>query len=485
MSPAAALTSTVLIPMLGAVAIALLGSRPNLRETATIMTSVALLVTVWSLYRYAGVATPPEIALAEPIPGLAISLSVEPLGMLFALVASFLWIVTSLYAFGYMRGHGESHQTRFYFFFALSLAATMGIAFAANLFTLFVFYELLTLMTYPLVTHTGTEQAKRAGRLYLSVLLGSSIGLQLLALVWTWAVAGTLTFEQGGILPEEVSQNLAGALLVLYVFGVGKAAVMPVHRWLPAAMVAPTPVSALLHAVAVVKAGVFTILKIVVYVFGLERISTLPISLWLSYVAAVTIIIASVIAMRQDNLKLRLAYSTVSQLSYIVLGALIANRWGFLGGGLHILTHAFGKITLFFCAGAIMVATHKTEISQMNGLGHSMPLTTFAFLLGSLSVIGLPPLGGMWSKWLLALATVEADQLLLLGVLLLSTLLNVAYLLPIPVRAFFRPLPEGEKKGIREAPLLSLLALTLTSCGCIALFFYPDTAYRLLAQVVP
>jgi multicomponent Na+:H+ antiporter subunit D len=419
------------------------------------------------------------------LPGLPLALAVEPLGLLFALVASSLWIVTSLYSIGYMRAHHEKHQTRFYASFAVALASTMGVAFAANMLTLFVFYEALTLSTYPLVTHSGTHEARRAGRVYLGLLLGTSIGLQLLAIIWTWVFAGTLDFRQGGILQHTATPTAIGLLYVLYIFGIGKAALMPFHRWLPAAMIAPTPVSALLHAVAVVKAGVFTVLKVSIYLFGLDVLAQNYTNQWLLYVAAATILIASLVAMRQDNLKLRLAYSTVSQLGYVVLGALLANAWGILGGSLHIAMHAFGKITLFFCAGAILVAAHKSDVSEMDGLGRRMPVTMLAFLIGSLSIIGLPPMGGLWSKWYLALGTLDAGQMTLLAVLMVSSLLNVAYLLPIPVRAFFMAPPSTERaRGIKEAPGTCLAAIVFTSAGCLALFFYPQPLYALAHLLV-
>lgn len=354
------------------------------------------------------------------------------------------------------------------------------------MFTLFIFYEVLTLSTYPLVTHAGSEEARRAGRLYLGILLGTSIGLQLLAIIWAWSLVGTLDFVPGGIVRGAVSPLVLGALFALYVFGMGNATLMPFHRWLPAAMVAPTPVSALLHAVAVVKVGVFGILKVAVYLFGIDLLSESGVSEWVAYVAGVTILIASLVAMTKDNLKARLAYSTISQLGY----AMLANAWGVVGGGLQIVMHAFAKITLFFCAGAIMVATHKTEISEMAGIGRTMPVTMFAFLIGALSIMGLPPMGGTWSKWYLAFGTVQADQLTLLGVLMLSSLLNIAYLLPIPVRAFFSSAPRNAgrdvpaKARMREAPLSCVIALSITALGCVGLFFYPDPFYRLMSQIV-
>jgi len=481
----ALLLAALALPLLGAVAVVGCGARrPNLREGATLITGALLLATVWRLLTTSTSTLSTPLVLAEPLPGITVALAVEPLGLLFAVVAGVLWPVTSLYAIGYMRGHGEVNQTRFYAFFAVAIAATMGIAFAANLFTLFLFYEILSIGTYPLVTHAGTVEAKRAGRVYLGILLGTSIGFFLLALVWTWVIAGTVDFTVGGVLAGRVSPWVASALLVLFMFGVGKAALMPFHRWLPAAMVAPTPVSALLHAVAVVKAGVFTVLKICAYIFGADFLAQVPAREVLMYIAAATVLIASLVALRKDNLKARLAYSTVSQLAYIILGALLANTLGFIGGGLHILTHAFGKITLFFCAGAVLVAAHKTEISDMRGLGRAMPVTMGAFFIASLSIIGLPPGGGLWSKWLLALATVEAGAFVLLAVLLISSLLNIAYLLPIPLRAFFS---NGDNPnhgdGIREAPMFCLVAILITTAGCIALFIWPDAAQRLLSSI--
>ncbi len=481
-----ALVLTIAAPVGGALLIGLLDRHPNWRECTTLATAGALFLLVASQVSSVMAGDRPSTVLAEPLPGLPLALTLEPLGLLFSLVASFLWIVTSIYSIGYMRGHGESHQTRFYVFFALSLSSAMGVAFAGNMFTLFIFYELLTLCTYPLVTHAGTLEAKRAGRLYLGFLLSTSIGLQLLAMIWTWDIAGTLSFAPGGILADKASPRILSVLFVLYVLGVGKAALMPFHRWLPAAMVAPTPVSALLHAVAVVKAGVFTILKISVYLFGLDLLVTLEARDWLMALAAATILIASAIALTQDNLKARLAYSTISQLSYVVLGGLLANTWSLLGAGMHIAMHAFGKITLFFCAGAILVAAHKTEISQLDGIGRRMPITMAAFFIGSLSVIGLPPTGGSWSKWFLALGTVEAAQYQLLAVLMLSTLLNVAYLMPIPIRAFFSHSPHGESfSHTTEAPLPCLIALVLSAGGCLALFLQPDTIFTLLGPILP
>ena len=470
----------VFMPFAGALGIVLCRRWPDLRETVTLITATAICAIVFTIYSRFSDGVLMAVDIAEPLPGISIRFEVESLGMLFALVASMLWLITSIYSIGYMRKHGEQNQTRFYAMFAIAIGATLGIAFAGNLFTLFLWYEILTISTYPLVAHAGTKEARRGARTYIGILLGTSIGLLLLAIIITYTVAGSLDFRAGGIFDDKLDPAWAGLLYALFIFGIGKAAVMPFHRWLPAAMVAPTPVSALLHAVAVVKAGVFTVLKVTIYIFGTDFITSSGANDWLIWFAGATILLASLIAMTQDNLKLRLAYSTISQLSYIVLGALLATNMSLLGGGLHIAMHAFAKITLFFAAGAIIVAANKSNISEMGGLGRAMPITFGAFLIGSLSIIGLPPFGGMWSKWYLGLGMVETGQWLLLTVLLVSSLLNIAYLLPIPVRAFFGKTKDGSTYSqVNEAPVTCLIAMMVTSLACLVLFFYPDPFYEL------
>ena len=477
----------LLVPLIAVLLTTLTGARaPNLREGCTLVCAVALFLIIASLAPHVFAGARPELTLLEVVPGLAIAFQVEPLGMLFALVASGLWVVTTCYSIGYMRAHHEGHQTRFFACFAIAIFAVMGAAFAQNLFALFLFYEVLTFSTYPLVTHHGDDKARRGGRTYLGILLFTSVSFLLLAIGWTWVLAGTLDFQPGGILAGKATPTVLGVLLALYAFGTGKAALMPFHRWLPAAMVAPTPVSALLHAVAVVKVGVFTVMKISVYTFGTTLLQDTGISLWLMYVAGATILIASLVALTKDNLKARLAYSTISQLSYIVLGAMLANSWGVIGGSMHIAMHAFGKITLFFCAGAIYVAAHKTEISDMRGIGRRMPITLAAFLLGSLSVIGLPPFGGSWSKWFLALGAAESHQIALVAVLMISSLLNIAYLMPIVIRGYFFPAAdEPSQSEVKEAPLLCVIPLCLTATCGLALFFFADTIYGWLLPIAP
>ena len=486
-------------PWVAAFLIPLFHRAPQLRETVTLIVAVALAYAVWSIYFI--VADDPNVLKQgvfdfvgfQVVPGLEFAFKIEPLGLLFALVASSLWIVNSVYSIGYMRANDEPRQTQYYMCFAIALGSTIGLAFAKNLFTLFLFYEILTFSTYPLVTHKGTPEAVKAGRVYLMLLVGTSMVLFLPAILITYAYAGALDFIPGGILDGRLSVLAMSVLLALYIFGIGKAALVPVHFWLPAAMVAPTPVSALLHAVAVVKAGVFTVLKVIVYIFGIDVLAKSGAADWLVWAAGATILLASIVALRQDNLKKRLAFSTVSQLSYVVLGAAILAPLSVIGAAAHIATHAVAKITLFFAAGSIYTAAHKTEISQLDGIGWKMPWTMGAFAVGALAMIGLPPTSGFVSKWFILSGAMETQQWVGVVVIVLSTLLNAAYFVPILIRAFFitpdrvsagsyvgalrNSTEEVEDHG--EAPWPIVLALTTTAVMTILLFLLPDVVLDL------
>jgi len=473
---------TILLPLIGALGIYLAGRWPNVREGVTLLTAVVLLLQVINVYDYFEGGLSPEAGPFAVLPGLTIHFNVEPLGMLFALIASTLWIINSIYSIGYMRGNKEPRQTTFYICFAVSIFGVMGIAFAANLFTLFLFYEVLTLATYPLVTHKADANAKAGGRIYLIILLGTSMLLLLPAIIWTQALTGTMSFAPGGILAGKASPAVLTILMLLFMFGIGKAALMPFHFWLPAAMVAPTPVSALLHAVAVVKAGVFTVVKVIVYIFGIDMLAESGAGDWLLYAAGFTVIVASLVALRQDNLKKRLAYSTVSQLSYVVLAIAILTPISAVGAAMHIAAHAVSKITLFFAAGSIYTAAHKTEVSQLNGIGWKMPVTMAAFAVGALSMIGVPPTAGFLGKWFMLSGAVSSQQWLVVGVIVLSTLLNTAYFLPIVYRAFLLPPEKNGDHG--EAPLPILIAISATAIGTILLFLFPEVAFDLAKQMV-
>lgn len=486
MTSEALLILTVIVPFLAAALIPMFHRAPNVREAVTLSAALVLFLIVMALLTRVLAGVRPATGAFEVVTGLDLALAIEPLGMLFASVASSLWIVNSIYSIGYMRGNNEPRQTSFYVCFAVAIGSTMVIAFAANLFTLFLAYEALTLSTYPLVTHKGSEEAKRGGRIYLMLLLGSSMVLLLPAIIWTWYLAGSLAFTPGGILGSTAGPATLGILLVLYIFGIGKAAVMPMHFWLPAAMVAPTPVSALLHAVAVVKAGVFTVVKVVIYIFGVEALAEAGSGWWLIYAAGFTVIAASVIALKQDNLKRLLAYSTVSQLSYVILAAAILTPISVVGAAVHIAAHAFGKITLFFAAGSVYTAAHVTEISQMRGIGRKMPWTMGAFTIGALSMIGVPPTAGFLGKWFMLQGAMETGAYVVVAVIFVSTVLNAGYFLPIVVSAFFlKPHGAAGAKGAGaahdhgEAPWPMVVALTATAAGTVALFLFPDVPLAL------
>jgi len=484
---AQAIQLAVVLPLLGGLLVMWMGERNrNLREAASLITAVLEFAVVASLTTEVLDGARPSVDLFEMLPGLTITLTVEPLGQLFALIASGLWIVNTVYSIGYMRENNEGNQTRFYVCFTIAISAAVGIAYAGNLLTLFLFYEMLTISTYPLVTHSGKVEAIRGGRVYLGILMATTIGFLFLAMLWTYNITGTLDFVEGGILAGAVQGPELAVLMFLYMFGIGKAALMPVHRWLPAAMVAPTPVSALLHAVAVVKAGVFSVVKVIVYIFGLDLLTEAQSDDWLLFIAGFTIISASIIALRQDNLKRRLAYSTVSQLSYVILATAILAPISVAGAVMHIAAHAFGKITLFFAAGSIYTAAHKTEVSQLDGIGKRMPWTMTAFAIGALSMIGIPPTAGFISKWYILSGALETGEAFAILVIIASTLLNAGYFLPIVYAAFFKDeKPRAEDDPYHayanhgEAPVAVVAALSFTALGTIVLFFYPDVPLAL------
>lgn len=479
-----ALILALVVPLAGALLISLLGRWPNWREFATLLTATGLFACV--LRVLAGLNSGEEIAVTvmRLYDGLSISFNTEPLSILFAVIASGLWIVTSVYSIGYMRGVGEKHQTRFYVCFALSLFGAMGVAFSANLLTLFIFYEVLTLSTYPLVAHKGDAKAKSGGRTYLGILLTTSILFFLPAIIWIYALTGTLDFRLGGIMEGTIGPAASTILLLLFVFGVGKAAVMPFHKWLPAAMVAPTPVSALLHAVAVVKAGVFTLTKVVLYIFGTGYLVNVPLESLAIYLAGITIIASSAIALQQTNIKRLLAYSTISQLSYIVMTAMALAPYSQIGAAVHIAAHAVAKITLFFTAGAIYVASKKTEIGQLNGIGRRMPFTMVAFAIGALSMIGVPPTAGFVSKWYIIAGAFQLNNYFVLVVMIISTALNAYYFLPIIFNAFFKKEDQSPPKEHREAPLAMVAALTFTAALTLLFFVFNGPVVELESTLI-
>ncbi|MGD9575888.1 monovalent cation/H+ antiporter subunit D family protein [Desulfovibrio sp.] len=476
--------AAILTALIGACLIMLTGRRPNVRETVSFVTAVVMFYIIASMI---GDVAPAPLGLGHTLhltlfpilPGLSVSFRADAFSMVFALVGSFLWIITVFYAAGYMRGLNEHAQTRFSACFALTLFGAMGVAFADNLFTLYLFYEVVSVCTYPLVAHHQDAEGYDGARKYIVYLTTTAKGLVLPAMIVIYVLTGNLDFAHNshtGILSAGASDALATVLYVCCILGFAKNGIMPFHHWLPGAMVAPTPVSALLHAVAVVKVGVFCTTRVMLFVFGTDLMKSLNLGVPTAYFVSFTILAASIIALTKDNLKARLAYSTVSQLSYIVLGVALLTVDGIQGGIVHIANHAFAKITLFFCAGAIYVATHKKCISEMSGLGRSMPFTFAAFAVASLSMIGAPPVAGFVTKWKLLVGAMEmpVHSMGILLVLLASTLLNVAYFAPVTYKAFFGKRPEGEETGIREAPLSMVVPILIAAGVSVFIGIYPD-----------
>ncbi|MUV60303.1 proton-conducting transporter membrane subunit [Halobacterium sp. CBA1126] len=451
--------AAVLVSAVAVVPILAFRDRPNVRESWTVLAALAKFGLVASMVPAALAGDVYVTDLGTLVPYVEFTLRADSLGLLFALLASTLWVVTSFYSIGYMRGLDEDHQARYFASFAASVSAAVGVAFASNLVVLYLFYELLTVATYPLVAHDGTDEARAAGRKYLAYTFGGGVAVLAGTLLVVY-LTGTTAFTAGGIAElASADPTLARAAFALLITGFGvKAALMPLHSWLPDAMVAPTPVSGLLHAVAVVKSGVFGVARVLLDVFGIDLVAELGVGGVLAAVAAFTLVVASVIALRQDNLKRRLAFSTVSQLSYIVLGLAVgasaaggdAAKWALIGGLLHIPAHAFMKLTLFFCAGAIHVETHTDDISNMAGIGRRMPLTMGAFAVAAAGMAGIPLVAGFVSKYFLLIGTVSSGDLAFTAALLVSGVLNIAYFWPVVYTAFFET-----AEGADEKPLVS------------------------------
>ena len=485
----------IAIPLVGAALIAVTGKHPNVRDAISVLGAGLQFAVVAAMLGHVRGGDTLHYTLLSFIPEVSIALRVDALGILFAAVASFLWVPTVLYAIGYMRALQEHDQTRFYVFLSLSLAATLGVAFSANLVTLYLFYEVLTLTTYPLVTHAHTPDATKGGHRYLFYQLGTGIAFLLPAIILTFTLSGTFEFRPGGVFPAESGRGTLLVVYLLFLFGIAKTAIMPFHAWLPSAMVAPTPVSALLHAVAVVNAGVFALLRVMLDVFGEGQMRALDLGMITLVVASFTIVMASAYALRLDNLKLLLAYSTIGQLSYMVLGAALLSPAGMMGGVIHLVNHSVSKITLFFCAGAIYIASRKTLISELTGIGKVMPLTLGAFTIAALSIVGLPPTAGFVTKWHLVVGALEAKRIPVLLVIVLSTLMSAAYYLPIVGRAFFRQPTDSQQQsgaGVSspiasqpgEGSLLILVPLLVTAFLTVALGLYPRPLQELVRQAL-
>ena len=477
----------LLVPLVGAVGVMLKGRNENIREAISCVSSLVLFAIVLSLI--------PDILhhrtlifhMFTLLPGVSITLRADAMSMIFAIVASSLWTIAVFYSMGYMRGLKEHAQTRFNACFALSIFGAIGVAFSDNLFTLYLFYEIVSVCTYPLVAHHQDDEGYHGARKYIIYLTTTAKAFLLPAMILIYVLTGTLDFAPNistGIFPAGVNSALVTMLYIFCLFGFAKNGVMPFHHWLPGAMVAPTPVSALLHAVAVVKVGVFCTTRVMLYVFGVDTMNALNLGIPTAYFVGFTVLMASILALSKDNLKARLAYSTVSQLSYIIMGVALLTPAGIQGGLIHIVNHGFSKITLFFCAGAIYVAAHKKNISEMEGLGKTMPFTFGAFAIASLSMIGAPPVAGFVTKWNLLVGSIQAHQIGILLILIASTLLNVGYFAPVTYKAFFGKRPEGEPyTGIKEAPLAMLIPILIACAVSVVIGIFPNIMMQFVKVV--
>ncbi|MFH2202362.1 MAG: monovalent cation/H+ antiporter subunit D family protein [Elusimicrobiota bacterium] len=446
--------------------------RPNVRETWTFLAAFAMFFCVFSLLPDVLAGYPPEAVIMAIGPGIKLHLRADACGMVFALLASCLWILTSLYSVGYMRGGNYKNQTMYFACFAVCVSSAIGIAFAANTLTFFIFFEILTIATYPLVIHNRTDEAVAGGRKYLAYTLVAGQAL-LLALIWAESKVPGAEFTPGGFLAGAgFSHGELRMLLFLFMLGIGvKAAIFPLQGWLPSAMVAPTPVSALLHAVAVVKAGAFGCVRVTGYIFGPNLLREIGADWFIAGLASATIIGGSLRALGETNLKKRLAYSTVSQLSYIVLGAALGSPAAVAGAIFHIAAHGFMKITLFFCAGSIYTRTHKTEIPDLDGMGRRMPVTFAAFTLAAMGLAGVPLFAGFVSKWNLGLGAIHSGHEIFIAVLVASAILNFAYFFPIVHRAFFAG--EGKLRFDEAAPA-NWVPLAITAVCALILGVSPN-----------
>jgi multicomponent Na+:H+ antiporter subunit D len=469
----------VLVTLVGSLLILFTGERNrNVREFWTILASVLKFAIVISMVPFILDGKVLEYTIISLTQGVALQFRVDQFGLFFGILASSLWIATSVYSIGYVRGLNEHGQTRYFFNFALCLSAAMGIAFAGNLLTLFIFYEILTVATYPLVAHKETQDAIMGGRKYLAYTLIAGVVI-LFAIIFVYTLTGTLDFRPGGFLLGHGSSATLTFLFIILILGFGvKAGLMPMQEWLPTAMIAPTPVSALLHAVAVVKAGVFGCLRIILYVFGPTLLHELNLWLVLGYFAAFTVVVSGMYAIAQDNLKRRLAFSTINNLAIIVMGAALLTPSAITGSIFHMGSHGFMKITLFFVAGAIYVKTHKENISELDGLGRQMPLTMGAFTVGAMGIAGTPPVCGFISKWYLAMGSLEAQEIVFLFVLLISALMDVAYFFPIIYNSFFKSPKEAVNLHFDEAPMRMVIPLVITALISLLLGIFPNALFN-------
>lgn len=477
------LSITMYLPLLLVVLLLITRNQENTRDTISLVITILSFCLNCLLYTRLLQGETLYVRLIHISEGIYIGFYLEKISVIFALLVNFLWAITTLYAIGYLRAEKDKHQTRFFIFLHLAIMATFGIAYSSNVLSIFFFYELLTLATLPLVGHKLNKENIHSFNIYAGVLISTSLLFFVPAILILYLLFGTSDFVLNGLFVNKpiAYPIVIFGLLLLFIFGISKTGIMPFHKWLPAAMIAPTPVSALLHAVAVVNSGAFILLKIMVFIFGLTFLKglalvSIPINL-IYWIPCITIVWASIIALFQDNLKARLAYSTIAQLSYIVLAILLFSDTSTLAGIVYIIAHSFAKITLFFAAGALIALAHKHNVSELGGIGKKMPIVMVAFSIGALSLIGLPLTVGFTGKWFVLRSIIESKHFIILLVMIISTILNALYLMPVVFSAFFGNSKE-EHHYKTSTPIN--IALSITALCVILLFIYSNTLIQLL-----
>ena len=482
----------LLAPVIGAAGTLALRDRPPARELCGVAAGTVQLAIIATMIPTVIDGGTLSFTISTFLPEATIGFRVDALGVVLAGTSSLLWILTGVYSMGYLGTGPDRSLARFHVYFALTMAATMGVAFSVNLLTLYIFYEALTIITYPLVTHTRTPEAAQGGKRYLGYQIGTGVAFLLPAILLTYTQSGTFDFIPGGVFDAGADSALLVLIYLLFLAGIAKAALLPVHAWLPAAMVAPVPVSALLHAVAVVNVGVFTVFRVVLDIFGTGLAAELRLGVITLVVTSVTILMTSLYALRLDNLKAILAYSTIGQLSYMILGVALLSEAGRVGGILHLVGHAFAKITLFFAVGSIYLASHRTAVSELRGIGRQLPWTMAAFVIGAMSIVGLPPTVGFIAKYFLVLGAVDAGQWLVVAVLAVSTVLSAGYYLRV-IRVSLLEVPAPvltsgvghdpnlvRERSITESPLLVVVPLIVTAAVTLLLGVAPGLLLELV-----
>ncbi len=478
-----ALAFMLIGPAATALLVLALSRPPGLRDVVHIGGALAVAAAALFVASAAGQGETARIVLARPLPNVDLAFSIEPLGALMGALISVLGFAHAAHAAGIVRATQEKAPARLMAFLSLALAAAMAVAFSANLFSLFVSYQALILATFPLVAHRGDEDARRAARTYLATLLAGSIGLLLPALVWTYAIAGALDFQPGGMLAGRVDTFTANALLVLFVFGIGMAATPPLHRWLAASSNAPNPAVVSIHAVTVLPAGGIGLLKVFALVFGGALAEARIASFALLVLVGVGMCVAALIALSKQDLRERLSYSCMAQSLAVAMGGLLALPVGLFAAALQVVALSCAAATLTMAVGTVAAATGRTSVADYAGLGRVMPWTFAGFALASASMIGLPPFSGAWAKLWLITAASAAGLTWAAGLAALAAVLTFAHLGPLAAHALAGRAPTDAFKRPDGASILLAAPVIFSAAATLWLLLLADPLASFLAPI--